>query len=136
MMYQVSYKINGHEFASDSMPKEQALLFIERLANTGIKAGLVAREERKYRCPKIVYDIQLVDEARKACKEGKEMDGLYTFGDPTEKAIKDTLGRFKRVDGVVKVGYIVDVWSATADEIAAFKTKIGYKHLGLYIGKA
>ena len=115
MTYQVLYTINKASFASKPMIESQAKMFVERLNNSGIEAQLVEREDRKYRCPKVIFDIQLLEKARKACKEKRNIDGLYTFGDPTDTSEKDTIGKFRLRDGSQKNGYIVDVWKATAE---------------------
>ena len=135
-MFQVLYK--GENNANFVLPFHNVTAkddFVKTLDRAGIKYTVLTKEEKKWHCAKVVFDLQLVEAAKKAVKTGKEMKGLYTFGDDKELVTNEGAYLVECTDSRQKIGYAVGVWKATADEIKAFKDKIGYQHLGMVIAK-
>ena len=94
------------------------------------------RKDDKWHLPKIIFDIQKVEEAKAAIKAGKELPGIiWTYGDQYEFAEEDELVKVRNLNGTIKIGYVVYVWRATSEEVKAFKDAIGYSKLGIVIGK-
>lgn len=134
MAFQVLYKDQeGRDMlVLDPFPTEEsAKFFLQVLNNAGLEGTLRPVEDKKWQLVKVVFDLQLVPAAKKAAKEGKDMYGMYTFGDPDKLGEIDRALNVECTDGRIKVAYVVGLWHATADEITEFKTKIGYKHLGV-----
>lgn len=119
----------------DKMTEEMADVTIQRLSNSGISAVKVNATEKKWHLAKVVFDLQLIQAAKKAIKEGKDMKGLYTFGDPKEIAKENSAVKVECTTAEKKVAFVVGVWLATAEEIKSFKAKIGYPKLGLVCEK-
>ena len=119
----------------DKMTEEMADVTIQRLSNSGISAVIVNATEKQWHLAKVVFDLQLIPAAKKAIKEGKDMKGLYTFGDPKELAKENSAVKVECTTAEKKVAFVVGVWLATAEEIKSFKAKIGYPKLGLVVEK-
>jgi len=136
-MFQILFKDDeGRDvLMMDKMTEKMADITIQRLSNSGIRAVKVNAAEKKYHLAKVVFDLQLISAAKKAIKNGTEMKGVYTFGDPDKIAKEDSAVVVECTTGKKKVAYVVCLWMATAEEIKAFKSKIGYSKLGLCCGK-
>lgn len=132
MAFQCIFKDDdGRNIASPVIDEQNRKTYLEMLDNNNISYEILEREEKRWHCTRVVFDIQLIEAARKAIKEGKDMYGLYTFGDPDEIAKKDKIVEVQCTDGRLKNAYVVDIWLATADEIKAFKDRIKYPKLGI-----
>jgi len=115
-------------FVSETAAKQ----FVKRLVQSGLKAEYISREPKKWQLAKVVFDLQKVKEAKRAIAAGKDLPGvIYTFGDAGKYAVIDKLVDVECFGGHVKTAYCVDLVYMTAEEINAFKAKIGYEHLGL-----
>lgn len=135
-MYQILYsREDGTNFVQECHSTDSKNRFLEILNNSGIEYTVVERDPKKWALAKVVFDLQLIDAAKKAVKENEDLYGLYTFGDPNKITKKDKVAKVKCTDGKIKNAYVVDVCLATAEEIAEFKKKIGYTHLGLVVGE-
>lgn len=136
-MFQILFKdAEGHDvLMRDQMTEEMADITIQRLSNSGISAVKVSVTEKKWHLAKVVFDLQLVPSAKKAIKNGTEMKGIYTFGDPDKIAKENSAVVVECTTAEKKVAYVVGLWQATTEEIKAFKNKIGYSKLGLVVGK-
>ena len=136
-MFQILFKDNNgcNVLMRDKMTEEMADVTIQRLSNSGISAVKVNATEKKWHLAKVVFDLQMIPAAKKAIKEGKDMKGLYTFGDPKELAKENSAVKVECTTAEKKVAYVVGVWLATAEEIKSFKAKIGYPKLGLVTEK-
>lgn len=134
-MFQILFKDdNGcNVLMQDRMTEEMADVTIQRLSNSGINAVKVNATEKKWHLAKVVFDLQLIPAAKKAIKEGRDMKGLYTFGDPKELAKENSAVEVECTTAEKKVAFVVGIWLATAEEIKSFKAKIGYPKLGLVI---
>jgi hypothetical protein len=136
MNYQVMFKDDeGRNIASPIMGEHAKNVYVETLEKNNIKYDVVGRDQKKWHCARVVFDLQLIDAAKKAIKENKEANGVYTFGDPDCLAEEDEVVKVECTDGRVKNAYVVGIWLATADEIKNFKAHIGYKKLGIVIKK-
>ena len=93
------------------------------------------KDLKKYNCPVFVFDLQKVDVAKKAFKDGKHIDGMYTFGDPKMLVVNESAYRIECTNGDKRIGFPVGVHKWTFDQVIAFKQEIGYAHLGLVIEK-
>ncbi len=136
-MFQILFKdAEGYDvLMSDQMTEEMADITVQRLSNSGISAVKVKAAEKKWPLAKVVFDLQLIPSAKKAIKNGTEMKGVYTFGDPDKIAKEDSAVVVECTTAEKKVAYVVGLWQATAEEIKAFKTRIGYSKLGLVVKK-
>ena len=95
-----------------------------------------AKDLKKYHCPVVVFDLQKVEEAKKAFKNGKNIDGvMYTFGDPKKIVVGEGAYRVKCTNGDKSIGFPVGIHKWTFDQVIAFKHGIGYAHLGLIVEK-
>lgn len=119
----------------EQMPENEANKIIESLRNSGVEATKVSFADRKWHCANVVFDMQSIDAAKKSFKSGREIFGMYTFGDPNNLAKEGEIVKVKCTDGRVKNAYVVGIWLATATEINQFKTKIGCEKLGLVMAK-
>lgn len=132
MEYQVLFKDDeGRDLATPTMNEQAKDVYIEMLKNNGIEYDIVERDDKRWHCARVVFDIQLIEAARKAIKEGKDLYGLYTFGDPNEIAKKNKIVEVECTDGRLKNAYVIDIWLATAEEIKEFKARIKYPKLGI-----
>lgn len=132
MAFQCIFKDDdGRNIASPVIDEQNRKTYLEMLDNNNISYEILEREEKRWHCVRVVFDIQLIEAARKAIKEGKDLYGLYTFGDPNEIAKKDKIVEVKCTDGRLKNAYVIDIWYATANEIKAFKARIKYPKLGI-----
>jgi len=140
MMYQVVFTQNGHEMATPPISEEHKNLFIEGLGLKENEYHLVERPgEKLWHCPMCVFDLQLIDAAKKAIKKGEDMDGIYTFGDEKCIAKEDHVVKVECMDIhtnklTVKYAYVVHVWKATAQEIRDFKARKNIKKIRLVVG--
>ena len=135
-MFQVLYKgDNDANFVLSFHNTTAKDNFTKTLDRAGIEYQVLTKEDKKWHCAKVVFDLQLVEKAKKAVAKGEEMKGVYTFGDDKEIVTKDGAYLVECTNAERKIGYAVGVWKATANEIKAFKDKIGYKHLGMVISK-
>ena len=136
MDYQVIFRDEeGHDIASPIMEEQAKSIYVEMLKKNNIKYDIVERDPKKWHCARVVFDLQLIDTAKKAIKENKDADGVYTFGDPDCLAEEDKVVKVECTDGRVKNAYVVGIWLASATEIKNFKTRIGYKKLGIVVKK-
>ena len=131
MMYQVEFVKDGRRFATPTITESQKNVFIQELGLKEDDYTILERPDKLWHCAKVVFDLQLIDAAKKAAKEKKDMAGLYTFGDPECLAKIDEAVKVQCTDGRIKNAYVVGIWLATAQEIHAFKDRIGYKKLGI-----
>ena len=92
-------------------------------------------EIKRYNCVVFVFDLQLVEKAKKAFEEGIHLNGMYTFGDPQKIAIKEGVYEVCCTDGTEKLAFAIGFHEWTYDEVIEFKNSIGYKHLGIVIRK-
>lgn len=136
-MFQILFKDNNgcDVLMQDRMTEEMANDIVQALSNSGISAIKVNATEKKWHLAKVVFDLQLIPAAKKAIKEGKDVKGLYTFGDPKEIAKEGNAVKVECTTSEKKVAFVVDVWKATTEEIQFFKAKIGYPKLGLVVEK-
>jgi len=134
-MFQILFKDSEgrNVLMRDRMTEEMADVTIQRLSNSGISAVKVNAAEKKWQLAKVVFDLQMIPAAKKAIKEGKDIKGLYTFGDPDKTAKDNSAVMVECTTGEKKVAYVVGLWMATTEEIKSFKAKIGYPKLGLVI---
>ena len=93
------------------------------------------KDMKKYHCPVFVFDLKLVEPAKKAFKMGERIDGMYTFGDPQKLVASESTYEVQLTNGDKKPGFPVGVHKWTFDQVIEFKRSIGYKHLGLVIRK-
>ena len=94
------------------------------------------KDLKKYHCPVMVFDLRKVEEAKKAFKEHKHIDGvMYTFGDPEKIVVGESAYKVLCTNGDERTGFPVGVHKWTFDEVINFKRSIGYEHLGLVIRK-
>lgn len=136
MEYQIIFKDNeGYNIATPVMCEQAKNAYIEMLKQNGFQYDVMERPDKKWHLAKVVFDLQLIPAAKKAIKEGKDMKGLYTFGDPKELAKENSAIKVECTTAEKKVAYVVGVWLATAEEIKSFKAKIGYPKLGLVTEK-
>jgi hypothetical protein len=139
MAFQVIF--NERNIASPVMEDSCRKDYLNALDNAGVKYTVFDRNEKLWHCAKVVFDVQLIESARKAIAEDKPMYGLYTFGDPNEIAEKDKVVKVECLDSQDKItkrirnAYVVDVWKATAAQIISFKKSINVEHLSPVVGK-
>lgn len=136
MEYQIIFKDNeGYNIATPVMCEQAKDVYVDMLRQNGFQYDVLERPDKRWHLAKVVFDLQLIPAARKAIKEGKDMKGLYTFGDPDKTAKENSAVIVECTTGEKKVAYVVGIWLATAKEITSFKVKIGYPKLGLVCGK-
>ena len=138
-MFKVSYKTpNGKEITIKEMMTESAAdLAIQTLNACGFSATKTeVKEEKLWQLAKIVLDMQKIPAAKDILANGKEEKGiLWTYGDPGMLVKEGDYCKVKNTNNTTSIGYVMKIYSATADEIKAYKTKIGYKHLGIVVEK-
>jgi len=137
MMYQVEFVKDGRRFATPTITETQKDVFIQGLGLKEDEYTVLERPDKKWHCVKVVFDMQKIEDGLTAVANGTDGDKnwIYTFGDPTEEANVMDAVKVQCTNGDIRTAFVVGVWLATADEIKAFKLKIGYKKLGVVIKK-
>ena len=126
---------DGKDIATNPLREARKNDLVNKLEAENIEYVIKECPDTLYHCPRVVFDLQKIDEARKAVKENKELPGiLYTCGDAEKIAKKNNVVTIKCSNGK-KNAYVIDIWKATFDQVIAYKKKIGYRHLAPVIGK-
>ena len=109
--------------------------FVSKLEEKKTEYVIKECPDTLYHCPKVVFDLQKIEEARKAVEEGRDLPGiLYTCGDADKIAKKNSVVKVKCSNGE-RNAFVITIWKATYDQVIEYKKKIGYKHLSPIIGK-
>ena len=133
MEYMVIYEDeHGQLMSTKQMREKQKNDFIKTLTcNYEVKEC----PDRLWNCPLVVFDLQKIEEARKAVSQGKNIPGvIYICGDKDKIAKRNSVVKVQCTNGV-RVGFVIHIWKATFDEIVAYKEKIKYPHLSMIVGK-
>lgn len=134
-MFKVSYKtFNGEVIIiKEQMSETAADLAIQVLSKCGFSD---VKKEKLWQLAKIVLDMQKIPAAKDILVNHKEEKGvIWTYGDPDAIVKEGDYCKVKNTNGTISVGYVMETYLATADEVKAYKEKIGYKHLGVVMEK-
>lgn len=137
MEFIVVYKDQeGRNTATKPMREETKNRFIAHLENQGVEIDMIKEcPDTLWHCPRVVFDLQKIEEARKAIAEGKDLPGvIYTCGDKDNICKRKDIVKVQCTNGV-RVAVVVDIWKATFGEIVEYKRRIGYRHLSMVIDK-
>lgn len=133
MEYMVIYKdADGNTVSTKPLREKAKNAFISTL---DCEYAIKECADTLYNCPKVIFDLQKLEEARKAVKEGKDLPGvIYTCGDINKIAKRKDIVKVQCTNGT-RTGIVVDIWKATFDEIVEYKAKIHYAHLSMVVEK-
>lgn len=116
MMFQILYRSEGYEFATECLTEDQKDNYVRILTNAGITFDIFEREDKKINVVSVVFKL---DDTM-----------MYTFEDPDNIAQVGDIVEVECTDGRHKLVLVKAAGKRTREQIDAFCAKIGYKTLG------